>query len=365
MKFSIIAGIALSGLLSFFGQAAEEQKVGDMPRHEVPASAAPLESGRAARNIILMVGDGMGPEHVWAAWACNGGRLHLMRLPVVGYVQTSSASHAVTDSAAAGTAIACGARTANGTVGQSPEGKPYVSFAAEQRARGVETGLVVTKDITDATPAAFYAHAAARRDKKRISSQLPQAGFSVVMGGGAATVPQKSVEEMRGQGALVELSAPGDLKPASRRGNYLPQAVARALDELEDADKGFFLMVEGSQIDSASHANDLRELVAEVLDFDRAIGVVLRWMESHPDTLLVVTADHQTGGLSLLDANVAEGWVVGNFSTTNHSGWAVPLYAAGAGAERFGGIYENRRILERLRAARDAAPVAQPKGKGR
>ncbi len=345
----------LAALLALPLLAGEVQQVSGLPGHEVAEAPATVQPALPARNIILMIGDGMGAEQLWAAWACNGGRLNIHRLPVAGWSRSSSTSHAITDSAAGGTAIACGARTANGVVGQSPEGQPYTSFAAEQRTRGVETGLVVTKSITDATPAAFYAHAASRHDSARIASQLAGAGFSVVLGGGSAVVPAQEVARMRAAGALVELAAPGDLAPATRRGDYLPQAVSRALKRLEGAEKGFFLMVEGSQIDVASHARDLRETVAEVLDFDRAVGVVLEWMKSHPDTLLIVTADHQTGGITIHGADVAARSVKGSFATRSHSGLAVPVYAAGAGAQHFGGIYDNSGIMGRMRAAREGA----------
>ncbi len=345
--------------------AAEVQEVSGMSGHEVAVPPAAVQPATPARNVILMIGDGMGSEHVWAAWACNGGRLNLMRLPVAGWSRTSSSSHAVTDSAAGGTAIACGERTANGVVGQSPKGRPYSSIAAELRAAGLATGLVVTKSITDATPAAFYAHASHRSQTPRIASQLAEAGFDVVLGGGAADVPAEAVERMREAGALVELAAPRDLPPATKRGDYLPQSVARALKALDGKGQGFFLMVEGSQIDLAAHANDLRETVAEVLDFDRAVGVALDWVAEHPDTLLVVTADHQTGGLSILNANVEGRSVKGHFSTRSHSGLAVPLYAAGAGAQHFGGIYDNRDIPGRVRAACDGAPAAGQAQTGR
>ncbi len=328
------------------------QTASGLPQHEVAATPLKAEPGRKARHIILMIGDGMGPEQVWAAWAANGGRLNIERLPVIGMSRTSSASHAITDSAAGGTAIACGARTDNGMVGQSPEGKPYVSIARRLGQEGYATGLVVTNSVTDATPAAFYASAPSRKDTELIASQLPGPGFDVVLGGGADDVPAAVVEQMRQEGALVELSTPHRLPPATERGDYLPRSVARALGELEKGDRPFFLMVEGSQIDVAAHWNDFDEVVAETMDFDRAVGVVLKWMESHPDTLLVVTADHQSGGFSLLDADAAKGRVRGCFTTFVHNGLAVPVYAAGAGADNFSGIYDNRDILPRLMEAR-------------
>ncbi len=343
---SLCCALAVTLLAASCGQAPQTAE--NLPRHEVPDRPAALHLQKPARHVILMIGDGMGAEHVWAAWACNRGKLHLHRLPVCGWSRTSSTSHAITDSAAGGTAIACGERTSNGTVGQSPEGEAFRSLAAILRERGYATGLVATKSITDATPAAFYAHAAKRRNTPLIASQLAGAGFSVVLGGGADDVPAESLERLRAEGALVDLTAPHDLPPASQRGDYLPRSVERALARLGENDAPFFLMVEGSQIDVAAHNNDLRETVAEVLEFDRALGCVLRWAEEHPDTLVIVTADHQTGGLTLHGADIEAGKVEGRFSTKRHSGLAVPVYAGGSGARFFAGTYDNRNILARV-----------------
>ncbi len=337
------------------------QTADGLPQHEVAASPVKVQPRQKARHIILMIGDGMGAEQVWAAWAANGGRLNIERMPVLGMSRTSSASHAITDSAAGGTAIACGARTSNGTIGQSPEGQPYNSIARRLGEEGYATGLVATNSITDATPAAFYASAPSRKDTALIASQLPGAGFDVVMGGGSDDVPAELVEKMRAGGALVELATPHRLPPATERGDYLPQAVERALGRLGQGDRPFFLMVEGSQIDIAGHWNDFDEMVAETMDFDRTLGVVLKWMEKHPDTLLVVTADHQTGGIALLDADMARGRVKGCFTTVVHNGLAVPVYAAGAGADCFAGFYDNRDILGRLMSARQ--PGKRRKGR--
>ncbi len=361
-KTYLLSCVSLLGLLSASCTQQRVQTVTGLPRHEVVATPARVQEQRAARHVILMIGDGMGPEHVWAAWSCNGGKLNLERLPVCGWSRTSSASHAITDSAAGGTAIACGERTKNGTVGQSPKGHPFTSLAAELGQRGWRTGLVVTKSITDATPAAFYAHAASRNHTARIASQLADGGFSVILGGGADDVPAATVEALRAGGALVELSAPHELPPATKRGNYLPQAVERALERLGKGDAPFFLMVEGSQIDVAAHWNNLHEVAAEVLEFDRALAVALRWAESHPDTLILVTADHQTGGLSLLNADASAGMVKGSFSTRRHSGLAVPVYAAGAGAQHFAGIYDNRSIRGRVQQACKLGAVPRKTG---
>ena len=327
------------------------QTAGNMPQHEVVAQV-PQVNNRVARHVILMIGDGMGSEHVWAAWLCNRGKLNIEQLPVTGFSRTPSASATITDSAAGGTAIACGHKAVNGQVGLTPEGKPLESVLARMAASGRQTGLVVTKAITDATPASFYAHNKSRHAADEIAAELATAGCRVIIGGGTKVVSPAVQEQCRAAGAELHLQGEEHCPPASQRGDFLSQSVQKALDTLEKHPNGFFLMVEGSQIDVASHANDLPELVQETLDFDRAVGVVLRWMQKHPDTLLVVTADHQTGGLSILGGSRDKGEVKAAFSTRRHSGVSVPVYATGAGAAAFTGVQENTELMPKiLRAA--------------
>lgn len=346
-KTFILAGLLLCGLLS----AAEQhpQTVDGLPTHEVAEynlNDAP-EASRP-KNVILMIGDGMGSEQLWSAWLCNHGKLFIQTLPQAAFLRTSSANRTVTDSAAAGTAIACGRKTDNGMLGQLPDGTPLNSLSAVLRERGMRTGLVVTKAITDATPAAFYAHVASRRNTPAIAAALTTAGFDVVLGGGAAAFSEEQMQAMTAQGADVELFAPGDCPPASRRGDLLPRCTQRALERLENAENGFFLMIEGSRIDSAAHDNNLEELVREVLDFDRTVGVVMDWMQQHPDTLLIVTADHQTGGLIILDGSRERGRVKAVFCSENHTGVAVPLYAVGPGSGAFSGVMENTELYQKI-----------------
>ena len=320
---------------------------------------APVEqpaAARKARNVVLMIGDGMGAEHVWAAWLSNKGALNITNLPVAGFSITPCASHAITDSAAGGTAIACGCKAIKGQLGLDAEGNPRDSLAVQMRRAGKSTGIVVTKTVTDATPAAFYAHNTSRYNTAAIAEALVDAGFDVVAGGGAGDFSAEHKEQLQKSTRLFELAAQKHCPPASERGDWLPERVKMALDVLgQDAD-GFFLMVEGSRIDESAHANDFPETVRETLDFDRAVGVVLKWMKKHPDTLLVVTADHQTGGLSLLGGNKEKGEVQGKFSTFHHSGVAVPVYAAGPGAECFTGVQENTALAPKIRAAAGIKP---------
>lgn len=297
-----------------------------------------------ARNVVLMIGDGMGSEHVWAAWIRNGSKLNITSLPVTGFSITTSASHGITDSAAGGTAIACGCKAINGQLGLDENGNKVESLAVRMRRAGKATGLVVTKSVTDATPAAFYAHVKSRRDTPAIAASLVEAGFDVIAGGGSADFTAEQHAELEKRTKMLELAAPGECEPASKRGDWMPEQVEEALRVLEKDEDGFFLMVEGSRIDVEAHDNNMEEVVQETLDFDRAVGVVLKWMKKHPDTLLVVTADHQTGGLSLTDANRGKSQVKGAFSTRKHSGVAVPVYAAGVGAGQFTGVRENTEL---------------------
>ncbi len=342
--------LLVCGLLAFGLAACAPQKYMHARARKVDAPVGAVR--KKARNVVLMIGDGMGAEHVWAAWLCNKGALNITALPVTGFCITTSASHTITDSAAGGTALACGCKAVNGQLGLTPEGKAVDSLAVYMRRAGKATGIVVTKSVTDATPAAFYAHVESRKDTPAIAKALVAAGFDVVAGGGAGDFSEKQKEALEHSCKLLELAAPGECEPASKRGDWLPRTVARALRVLEKDEDGFFLMVEGSKIDISAHANDLPETVREVLDFDRAVGVVLEWMKQHPDTLLVVTADHQTGGLALLAGDKEKGEVDAHFSTFRHSGVAVPVYAAGCGAAAFTGVRENTKLApEILRAA--------------
>lgn len=344
--------LLMSLALPLVAANSQPQDVADIPGHACVAAPATPE-GAVVKNVIFMIGDGMGAEQLWAGRIANKGALNIEQLPVVGFSRTPSASHLITDSAAGGTALACGQKTINGHIGQDPAGNKLPSLLCMAESKGMPTGLVVTKDITDATPAAFYAHVDDRRKAGEIAHYLPESGAEFVRGGGSSHFTPEQLESMRAKGMDIELAAEVHMSPASQRGDVLPQDVSRALEVLgeQSGDKGFFLMVEGSQIDTACHANDLREAVCEMLDFDKAVGCVMEWMQTHPDTLLVITADHQTGGLSLLGGDLQRGTLRGAFSTGSHNGISVPVYAAGPGSAVFGGVHENTDIFSLLQAA--------------
>lgn len=345
-SFLILAGTVCAGTV------AKVQTVENLPQHEVvEGDIAVTPATTPPRNIILMIGDGMSAEHVWAAWVCNGGKLNMEKMPVTGFSRTYSANRLITDSAAGGTALACGEKTDNGMLGQAPDGRKLQSLAARLAASPYHkrTGVIVTKAITDATPAAFYAHTESRRNTSVIARWLCESSLSVIVGGGAgAFSPQQKKTLSAPPGRYVLLVSEGDAPYAAQRGEFLSQQTRKALSLLESAPHGFFLMIEGSKIDTASHAADLRLAVEETLDFDRALGVVLQWLQSHPDTLLVVTADHQTGGLAIHGGDIEKGVLKASFASTEHTGVAVPVYAAGCGALNFTGVMDNTLIPAKI-----------------
>lgn len=314
-----------------------------------PATAAP-------KNIILMIGDGMSLQHVQAAWLANGGKLNIMQCPVVGISRTASASHTITDSAAGGTALATGSKAINKQIGLDPRGNKLDTLADWAKQRGMGTGIVTTKTVTDATPAAFYAHNPNRADENAIALDLAASSIDITFGGGAKHFTQRKdgrnlLEEIAKQGRTIRLATPGHYGTPAERGDILRQTSLEAVNSLRQHPKGYFLMIEGSKIDLASHANNLPETIAEMLDFDRTAGAILTEAAKNGDTLVIITADHECGGLSILGGDPASRTVTAAYSTGNHSGIAVPVYAFGPGSANFTGTYENTAIPVKIKQA--------------
>lgn len=338
----------------------------------VPVRPAPPDT---PHNVILMIGDGMGVAHVTAA-RIAAGRLEMERLPVGGLETTWSADDLVTDSAASGTALATGRKTLNGAISVSPSGETLKTVLEHAEDRGMATGLVVTCSITHATPAVFAAHIASREDDVEIARQLAASDVEVLFGGGRSFfVPRGeggrrddgadllgamrarmpvalSADEFRRLGDIdraAALLAPEHPGVARERDPDLAELTGKALDILSRDGDGFFLMVEGSQIDWAGHENEHDWLVDETLDFDRAVGVVMDFAERDGRTLVVVTADHETGGYALLDGALERRTVTApHFACDGHTASMVPLLAYGPGSSAFGGIGDNAVVGQRL-----------------
>lgn len=334
------------------------------------------EGIRRPKNIILMVGDGMGIAQITAGMYQNGNRLNLEDLPVVGLQKPHSLSNLVTDSAAGATAFSTGEKTNNGWVGMRPDSLPAPTILELLEKQHYETGIVVTSTIVHATPAAFYAHRLKREQYEDIALDLLGADIDFFVGGGKKYFDRREsdgrnlIRELRSAHYRISdyfeqdldevvldydrnfgyFSADQDPLPASQGRDYLPAATQLALNYLSHQNApGFFLLVEGSQIDWGGHANDTDYLIREVIDFDQAIGKVLDFARSDGETLVVVTADHETGGFSINAPSDME-QINGSFSTKGHTASLIPVFAFGPGAGLFAGVYDNTELFYKMKA---------------
>ena len=347
---------------------AEDDKYTMLEPYETVSVTEP--QGKKVKNIIFMIGDGMGLEQISAAWVCNGGKLNLDNFSKVGIQRTYSANKLVTDSAAAGSALATGHKTNNGMIAMTPDSVAVKSLAEEAMEKGKRAGAAVTCRVTDATPAAFFSHVPTRKMLDEIAVQMTNSGLYFLSGGGTrywsgredgidlvAQAKEKgysyveSKEELMAieEGPVIALMDSYELHPALDRGDILPASVQKAL-QLLDNKKGFFLMIEGSMIDDGGHDNKAGKTMEEIFDFDRTLGLVLEWAEKDGETLVVVTADHATGGMTLLSGSIDEKRIRVNYSTTGHNGVALPVFAWGPHSEDFVGIYENAELSDKIRA---------------
>ena len=315
------------------------------------------------KNIIIFIGDGMGVSQLYAAMTIHGEKFNVEEFPYSGLIKTYAANNYITDSGAAGTAIAVGEKTNNGMIGVKPDGTPVSSITETANKNGLAAGVVSTCVVTHATPASFVAHNAGRGNYEEIASDFLNGTIDVFIGGGENHFRNRkdSVDlaiKLKEQGfdvtytmedlkkststKLAGLLAKGDMpKAAEGRMGMLRDMTVKAIETLSKNKKGFVLMVEGSMIDWGAHENNLDYMVAEVIDFDDAIGAALDFAKADGKTLVIVTADHETGGLSLTGGDIASKTVTAKFSSNDHTATMVPVFSFGPGAERFSGIREN------------------------
>ncbi|MBP5637794.1 MAG: alkaline phosphatase [Bacteroidales bacterium] len=314
------------------------------------------------RNIILMIGDGMGMEQVSCAWVVNRGKLNLDNMPVVGLSRTYCTDQLITDSGAGGTALASGFKTAMDHIGVTPDTTDLNSIFVYAKEKGMATGVAVTCHFADATPCDFCCHNEYRYNQEDLIADYLDCGVDYLSGGGTdwftvkRTDGRNIIEELSTKGYNVALSedelmkadlpafgilSPDNLPVAQERGDLFRHSVSRGLDLLSRNENGFVMMIEGSCIDDWLHGNDIGKAVEEILDFDRTLGDVLEWAAKDGHTLVVVTADHATGCLTLRDGSLEEGTIGVSFASESHNGIAVPLYAWGPGSAQFTGIHEN------------------------
>ena len=323
------------------------------------------ESGKSvkAKNIILFIGDGMAVSHVTAGMTASTQTLNIERFPYSGLSKTHSANRYITDSGAAGTAIACGVKTNNGMIGVKPDGTPVSSITKIAKRNGLSAGVISTSAITHATPASFVANNSSRGNYEDIAADFLNGTIDVFIGGGEDHFRNRKdgadlTLKLKEQGfdvvytpedmnksvspKLAALLAKEHMPPVTEgRQGLLAEMTRKAIETLGKNKKGFVLIVEAAQIDWAGHENNLAYLVAEVLDLDQAVGTALDFSIKDGKTLLVVTSDHETGGLVLSGGDITTNNVEGIFAITNHSAVMVPIFSYGPGAERFSGIRDN------------------------
>ncbi|MCA4156236.1 alkaline phosphatase [Priestia megaterium] len=383
------------------------------------AKAAKGVNNQKAKNVILFVGDGMGTDHrdaIRLAAVGANGKLAMDDMPAVGRVHTSSGNSFVTDSAAAATAMASGVKSYNGAIGVNMKGKPVQTVLEKAKLAGKTTGLVTTSQVTDATPAAFGAHVKDRSAQSDIAKQyLENSKVDVILGGGEDywytkgnegahpdAPPEDKTEGSKGtQGNLVNkaqklgytyVNNENELKyakgtkllglfaneemfqqaPGGQGDVYNPQVslkdmTKKAINTLSQNKKGFFLVVEEEAIDEMAHNNNAELMIKAGKQLDDTVKMAKAYAKTHPDTLVLVTADHATGGLALEkvdnkdnggdEASNEDGpfaiahskeQFVADWTTEEHTSSDVPLNAMGAGSERFTGVYENTYLHDAL-----------------
>ncbi len=322
------------------------------------------------KNIILLIGDGMSFAHVQAGILASETPLYIEQFKNIGFIHTSSANDFVTDSGAAGTALASGIKTNNQFIGMDPDSNAVKSILHIASDNGLSTGIVVSCAVTHATPAAFVAHQPHRNMTEEIALDFLDTEIDVIIGGGRDHFMNRGdgrnlledleakgfhiagdMDEARevSDGRLAALVAPNHPpKYTENRGDLLPDGTRIALDLLSRNRDGFFLMVEGSQIDWGGHDNDVDYVIAEMLDFDRAVGRALEFARQDGETLVIVTSDHDTGGMGIHGFDPETRTVVAEWTTGGHTGLIQPVFAWGPGSEEFRGIYENTGVFDRM-----------------
>lgn len=330
------------------------------------------------KNIILLIGDGMGLTQITAGMYSMDKPIQLEYFPVVGLHKSHSADNLVTDSAAGATAFASGIKTYNGAIGVDVDTVARKTILEMAEENGLATGLISTSSITHATPASFIAHVALRTYHEDIATYFLETEIDFMMGGGKKYFAQREKDErnlykeLEAKGYQVSdffekdfddlaikrdrnfayFTANAEPLPKSQGRDYLPFATRTAMNFLKrrGEEKGFFLMVEGSQIDWGGHANNLDYVLSEFEDFDEAIKEVLAFAKRDGETLVIVTADHETGGLAINPGSTRDS-LIAAFTSTYHTAAIIPVFAYGPGAKAFRGVYENTAIFDKMKAA--------------
>lgn len=336
----------------------------------IPTIAALLLAATAAaqpKNVILLIADGMGVGQLTLAKNVRGDQFRIGTMPVTGLYTTHCADRAVTDSAAGATALATGSKTNYEMLSLDPTTLAPLPTVLERAEKlGKATGLVTTTYFWDATPAAFAAHAKDRHDPG-VEVQMLQSGADVIAGTGferfgteerptpidklaaahgyTLITDPKQLEAAKGSKLLAVF--PSQVRDVDTPGAELPVLTRWALDRLDDDGDGFFLMVEHEGSDASSHQNQTPDLRKAVASFDEAVGVALDFAAKRTDTLVVVASDHETGGMRISETKMLSRFRV-EWSSTDHTGEAVAVFAYGPGSAVFAGFQDNTDVGRKL-----------------
>lgn len=331
------------------------------------------------KNIILLIGDGMGMGQISAGTYANNNYSHLERMPVVGLHKPHAGNNLITDSAAAATSFACGVKTYNTAIGVDIDSLPVKSILEEAEERNLKTGLVASSTIVHATPASFIAHDKYRKNYEAIAEDFLDVDIDYFAGGGKKYFDRREkdernlIKELEAKGYVMRtfleedtplninmetadkfgyLASDEDPLPVFQGRDYLIPYSMAGINFLKNRtdENGFFMMIESSQIDWGGHANNSDYIISEFKEFNTLIGKVLDWAEDDKETLVIVTADHETGGYTIQPKSTMDNLITA-FTSTKHSGDFIPVFAFGPGSEKFAGIYENTDIYHKMRQA--------------
>ena len=321
-------------------------------------------------NIIILIGDGMGLPQITGGTYANNNESELENFKNIGLIKTFAKDDLITDSAASGTAFACGVKTYNGTIGIDYKGKEHSSILEICQKIGYSTGIIVTSEITHATPASYYAKVQSRDNHEEIANQLSSKNINFFVGGGKKYFVDRKdkrnlLNEMRdydfvsnikeydkSKSSKIGFLTYDDAPPSLPEGRIpsLDKLTKLTIEKLKNESKPFFLVIEGSQIDWACHDHDIDYFLEEFKEFDKTIKTVMDFAKKDKNTLVVVTADHETGGFHILGGRILKenSYIKGDFLTTGHSGDMVPIFSYGPYSENFSGIYDNTEIFKKL-----------------
>jgi alkaline phosphatase len=338
---------------------------------EAPQSNVYIPAPGQPKNIILLLGDGMGITQLTAGMLKNGDTLHMERFQYTGLVKTWSKDNATLSTADAVSTIATGKQSGSGYLGLGPNGKPLKSLMEYAKEKQMALGMVVTSSVTHPSAAAFVAHVPKWDDEQAIALDFVKLEIDILIGGGAKyfneTRPdkrnllqefqkkgyelednEKKVGKLRGDKILALVANEG-LLDYTKRKDYLPKATENAMQMLYGkSGMGFFLVIEGSQIDWASRGNDLNYLTGETIDFDKAVGKALDYFGKNKETLIIVLGTNETGGMAITEGDPSMKDIKAKWVNNKPTADLVPIFAVGPGAEQFTGIQDNKEIFQKI-----------------